>query len=284
MKRAIILILCIAMSINLCGCGKGKQVEAAEAAIEAIGDVTLKSGEAIEAAKTAFDALKPEQQEKVENYTVLTDAEEEYDYLTFTAANQPFSYKWINSADGDIYIFECTGEGTHDNVPCTYTLTEDNTGIVVSEDGVEEDIILQLNVAERTELVTKGKRYPYVQQQDYEAAGAEVRTEVEKYLTSPDGIWVLGDWFMHFSENGIGLVYETFGDFTNSKYSYLSWEYIDNDTIKIQWSPYTFTGNYFYTGDFVLRNGTQPLLLTPGKENEGGMYISWEDLVNGSSN
>ena len=75
MKRAIILILCIAMSINLCGCVKGKQVEAVEAAIEAIGDVTLKSGEAIEAAKTAFDALKPEQQEKVENYTVLTDAE-----------------------------------------------------------------------------------------------------------------------------------------------------------------------------------------------------------------
>ena len=75
MKRVIILILCAALSINLCGCGKGKQVEAAEAAIEAIGDVTLESGEVIEAARTAYDALKPRQQEKVENYAVLTDAE-----------------------------------------------------------------------------------------------------------------------------------------------------------------------------------------------------------------
>lgn len=78
MKRVVIVILCIAMSINLCGCGKGKQVEAAEAAIDAIGEVTIESGEAIESARTAYDALKPKQQEKVENIAVLTDAEAVY--------------------------------------------------------------------------------------------------------------------------------------------------------------------------------------------------------------
>ena len=71
-----------------------------------------------------YDALSDEEKESVENISDLRDAREKYDFLAFTASNRPFSYEWINSADGDIYVFECTGEGTHDNVPCTYTRSE----------------------------------------------------------------------------------------------------------------------------------------------------------------
>lgn len=51
------------------------------ALIEAIGNVTRDSGEAIEAARAAYDSLSADEQDKVTNYNVLIKAEQEYALL-----------------------------------------------------------------------------------------------------------------------------------------------------------------------------------------------------------
>lgn len=53
-----------------------------EQKIEAIGEVTVDSGSAIEAARQAYDALESRQQKKVSNYKVLQKAERDYAKLT----------------------------------------------------------------------------------------------------------------------------------------------------------------------------------------------------------
>lgn len=53
-----------------------------EKLIDAIGEVTLKSGPSIEAARNAFDALTDVEKELVANYNKLTDAEKKYEKLT----------------------------------------------------------------------------------------------------------------------------------------------------------------------------------------------------------
>lgn len=60
--------------------------KAAEDLIDAIGEVTLESGDAIEAAREAYDALTDTQKELVKNYEKLTAAEEAYTALVDAAA------------------------------------------------------------------------------------------------------------------------------------------------------------------------------------------------------
>ena len=110
MKKRISAILVLALCVSLCGCGKSRQVQSVEEAISSLGKISLLSFEAIEEAEKMYDALSDEEKESVENISDLRDAREKYDFLAFTASNRPFSYEWINSADGDIYVFECTGE------------------------------------------------------------------------------------------------------------------------------------------------------------------------------
>ena len=108
MKKRISAILVLALCVSLCGCGKSRQVQSVEEAISSLGKISLLSFEAIEEAEKMYDALSDEEKESVENISDLRDAREKYDFLAFTASNRPFSYEWINSADGDIYVFECT--------------------------------------------------------------------------------------------------------------------------------------------------------------------------------
>ena len=57
-----------------------------EELIEAIGEVTVDSAEAIEAARNAYDALTEDQKENVENYQTLLDAEHKFVILKAEAA------------------------------------------------------------------------------------------------------------------------------------------------------------------------------------------------------
>lgn len=63
------------------------------ALIEAIGNVTRDSGEAIEAARAAYDSLSADEQDKVTNYNVLTKAEQEYALLLSDIAEIEEVYK-----------------------------------------------------------------------------------------------------------------------------------------------------------------------------------------------
>lgn len=74
MKKLLALLLVLTLMLTLTGC-KNKAVKNAEELISAIGEVTLDSGEAITAARTAYDALTEKEVAKVENYALLTEAE-----------------------------------------------------------------------------------------------------------------------------------------------------------------------------------------------------------------
>lgn len=82
MKKVLPFILIIAIAVSLCACGK---VDDTMGLINAIGEVTLQSGDAINAAEAAYGALKEHQQGKIENYAVLTDARAVYDRITNVA-------------------------------------------------------------------------------------------------------------------------------------------------------------------------------------------------------
>jgi len=71
MKKVIALIICAALMLTLCACGKSEEVLAAEAAIESLGpDSGL---EEIHAVYTKYVAVPFDDREKVENTDVLAD-------------------------------------------------------------------------------------------------------------------------------------------------------------------------------------------------------------------
>lgn len=93
--------------------------------IDAIGDVTLDSEEAIEAAREAYDALTDDQKQYVENYEVLTAAEETLEALKEEAEN----------SEDDTTDDGTTDDGTTDDGTTDDGTTEDGT----TDDGTTDD-------------------------------------------------------------------------------------------------------------------------------------------------
>lgn len=78
MKKIIALVLVVILGLSLSACGKSEAVKNVETMIDALGEITLESIEAIRAAEEAYAALTPEEQEKVKNYQTLTTARDRY--------------------------------------------------------------------------------------------------------------------------------------------------------------------------------------------------------------
>ena len=76
MKRTVALAILAALLLTLCACSK---IQQAEEAIDAIGAVTAESGAQIEAAEAAVEALNDKQRDKLPNLTVLEEAQTEYE-------------------------------------------------------------------------------------------------------------------------------------------------------------------------------------------------------------
>ena len=79
MKKLLAIVLVVAIAVSLCACGKVNQTMEL---INAIGEITLESGDSIAAAEESYALLKEKQQLKVENYAVLQDARTTYDRIT----------------------------------------------------------------------------------------------------------------------------------------------------------------------------------------------------------
>lgn len=77
-KRALIIMLALALLLTLPGCSKTAEVEEA---IDAIGTVTLDDGPAIEYAEGLYNELSASEQGKVGNAATLIAARKEYDRL-----------------------------------------------------------------------------------------------------------------------------------------------------------------------------------------------------------
>lgn len=81
MKKIISLVLVLVMCLSLCACGKSQAVKDVETAINAIGDVSLDSIEAIARAEHMYEILTDEEKSQVENKTLLAEARFTYDNL-----------------------------------------------------------------------------------------------------------------------------------------------------------------------------------------------------------
>lgn len=78
MKKRFLLLCLILSLLFLCGCGAAEE---AEAAIDAIGKVSLDSGKAIDYADSLLDALSARQLGQVENLDDFSDARRKYEQL-----------------------------------------------------------------------------------------------------------------------------------------------------------------------------------------------------------
>lgn len=81
MKKIAILFLTIAMVLTMAACGKSAEVKNAEELIGAIGEVTLQSGNAIDAAEKAVDALDEKDLKKLEGVEKLQEARTQFEAL-----------------------------------------------------------------------------------------------------------------------------------------------------------------------------------------------------------
>lgn len=78
MKKLITAIAVLALCLSLCACGKSEAVKNVESMIDALGEVTSGSADAIEAIENAYNALAAEEQAKVSNYAAFTTARDQY--------------------------------------------------------------------------------------------------------------------------------------------------------------------------------------------------------------
>ena len=100
MKRKwVVWVLLAALVLSLAGCGKSKEVKAAEELIAAIGEVSADSEEAVKAAEEAYAALSEENKKAVENYDVLTAARTALDDALLEALRQSVLGTWQVSKD-----------------------------------------------------------------------------------------------------------------------------------------------------------------------------------------
>ena len=110
MKKVLSLILVIALCVSVCGCGKSQSVKDVEAAIKAIGEVTLESGDAIEKAERLYDFLTESEKVDVGNKADLVEARIAYDNLyedkVYSVAKE--AYELINKAYS-LYLYEGHG-------------------------------------------------------------------------------------------------------------------------------------------------------------------------------
>ena len=81
MKKCIAVILVLCMVCVLIACGISKDVQAAEDAINAIGEVTLESEPLIKTAEKLYGILTDSEKSSVSNRLALVEAREEFDKL-----------------------------------------------------------------------------------------------------------------------------------------------------------------------------------------------------------
>ena len=122
MKKAISLLLALALCLSLTACGKSEAVKSVEAMIDALGEITLESIDAIRSTEDAYNALTEDEQKKVGNYKTLTEARDAYYELAFVGTWYSITLN-LNEPE---YIF---------NPRCSVTFYEDMTFLDISQTG-----------------------------------------------------------------------------------------------------------------------------------------------------
>ena len=108
MKKVIAIALALSICFSLCACGKSKAATECENLIIAIGEVSADSGEEIEAAEKAYNALSSEEKDSIsESASILNTAMEQYTILLEEAQKK--------------YIFDLSKEA-YDEITYAYSI------------------------------------------------------------------------------------------------------------------------------------------------------------------
>ena len=86
-KSILSAIACLALALGLSGC-TDPEVKEAMSAIDAIGEVTIESSEAIKAANEKYNSLDSEKKEQVENYGTLESANDDLSKLLYAEISE----------------------------------------------------------------------------------------------------------------------------------------------------------------------------------------------------
>lgn len=78
MKKVLIGILALIMLLGTMGCSRNEDITRIENLISDIGEVTIDSAEAIQSARAGYDTLAENQQDEIENFALLINAEETF--------------------------------------------------------------------------------------------------------------------------------------------------------------------------------------------------------------
>ena len=152
MKKVISLLLALVLCLSLCACGKSEAVKNVEAMIDALGEITLESIDAIRSAEDAYNALTEDEQKKVGNYETLTEARDAYYELALVGewVRNYFSiYDIESNYEAVSIILNSDMTGTHyedANKPLTWSVVNSqlhldmghwqNTYNIIEENGI----------------------------------------------------------------------------------------------------------------------------------------------------
>lgn len=261
MKRFVAFILALSMAFALCGCGKSANAEKADELINAIGEVTLESKTAIDEAQQFYSDLSDKEKEEVENYTILENAIAEYTeiedaYQKDLILTELTEEKWINVNDGDAYLLNKDGTGTHDGTKLSFSLNENQVSIVEGTASVQEKRFVWDREGKYPRLIPENENVFYVRESDYEEIGEEIKGENIKILLSQE-FWgaSTATAFYSFLENGYGWLV-----MTGTTLSF-SWEMVDNNTVKLHLD---YNGGQNSTLDIINDNGNYSLVAPDG--------------------
>ena len=186
MKKAISLLLALLLCLSLTACGKSEAVKNVEAMIDALGEITLESIDAIRSAEDAYNALTENERKKVDNYATLTEARDAYYELVLVG-------NWYSS-EIELYDVEANYEDLgftlNSNLSCTnYEYGNTSSGV-----WSVTDCILRTNFEEGWEnsYIIKDVDGKISLQLEYSESGCTMMKE-DDYFAYLDSIFLIVD-------------------------------------------------------------------------------------------
>lgn len=253
MKKAFSMLLMLALCLSLCAFTNNKAIKEVESLIDAIGEVTVDSEDAVLSAEKAYDSLTAEEKDKVTNHTVLTQARTTLDealheqYVAELYAS--VSGEWVNINEMDRYVFHEDGTGMHGNKAIEFTIDPEKMLLSVTE-GVSlattQDFGIDLEYKTPRLIALYTPDY-YVEAENYDAIAEQLRAEYTEILTGYE-YWssTRGLNYIMFGESGGGyflLSGVTLG---------MQWEWVDNNTIK---ASFEYSGTT-YSNELTITNSS----------------------------
>lgn len=260
MRKSIALLLVLCSIFALCACGEGTKtpVQLVEEQIDALGEISLESRDAIEAAEAAYAALTPEEQAQVRNVAVLQAARLVYDDAAAKqaaadaeaarlAAMEPFVGTWVVEFPTVTWSFELRADGSYveDSVTGVWSC-DPAAGLLYA--GEVRYVIFEEDGFTKIRADSEDGSLAYVKAEDLDAARAKKYVAVE--LNSENVRDIIGDPIR------VGLMKDEWGN------------------PNPEWPVFYFSNLYYAQGLVYVASEDVAIELTDGGINGPG-YFYW---------